>query len=473
MRDQGNAGAAGRIWLTVLVLGVGLLPAGARGQVVTTLAGYPGSGGSADGTGMAASFAYPSGVAVDKGGNVYVADTYANKIRKITPAGVVTTFAGSGNPGSHNGTGTGAAFNSPYGVAVDASRNVYVADTFNDKIRKITPGGVVTPFAGSGSRGDQDGTGTAASFFGPEGVAVDSGGNVYVADTSNKKIRKITPAGAVTTFAGSGAAGSVDGTGTEASFDGPAGLAVDFAGNVFVADSSSNKIRKISPGGLVSTFAGSGAVGSADGLRTAASFNAPSGVAVDGTGNVYVADRGNSKIRKITATGVVSTWAGSGQPGNADGTGTAASFGAPSGVAADASGTLYVTDLVNNNVRKISKLATPCTPDAFTACLIGSRYRVTSHWRNQYAGSQVNTLSAAPLTDGTAAFYLSDADVYEYLIRINTATDNGRAWISIPTFTDVEFWIAVQDMVNGQYDEYHNVPGNRTLIYDPYFFDYP
>jgi hypothetical protein len=114
-----------------------------------------------------------------------------------------------------------------------------------------------------------------------------------------------------------------------------------------------------------------------------------------------------------------------------------------------------------------------CTPDAFTACLIGSRYRVTSHWRNQYNGSQVNTLAAAPLTDATAAFWLTSADIYEYLIRINTATDNGRAWISIPTFTDVEFWIAVQDTVNGQYYEYHSAPGNRTLIYDPYFFVYP
>jgi len=472
MRDQGGTGTAGRIWLATLALGVVLFPAAARAQVVTTLAGS-GSPGSADGTGMAASFNYPTGVAVDGSGNLYVADTDNHKIRKITPAGVVTTLAGSGSPGSQDGTGTAASFNSPYGVAVGAGGNVYVGDTGNNKIRKITPGGVVTTFAGSGSPGEQDGTGTAATFYGPAGLAVDDGGNVFVADAFGNTVRKITSGGVVTTLAGSGTVGDDDGTGAAASFNGPAGLAVDTGGNVYVADALNNKIRKITSGGVVTTFAGSGAQGAAEGTGTAASFFLPSGIALDAAGNSYVADVGNSKIRKVTSAGVVSTWAGSGQPGNADGTGASASFAGPSSVASDTLGTLYVTDLANNNVRKILRLATACTPDAFTACLIGSRYRVTSHWRNQYAGSQVNTLSAATLTDATAAFWLTNAEIYEYLIRINTATDNGRAWISIPTFTDVEFWIAVQDTVNGQYYEYHSAPGNRTLIYDPYFFVYP
>jgi hypothetical protein len=451
---------------------VGLFPAGARAQVVTTLAGS-GATGSADGTGTAASFNYPTGVAVDGSGNLYVADSDNHKIRKISPGGVVTTLAGSGSPGSQDGIGGAASFSSPYGVAVDAGGNVYVGDSGNNKIRKITPAGAVTTFAGSGSPGGQDGTGTAATFNGPAGLAVDGGGNVYVAEAFGNTIRKITSGGVVTTLAGSGASGDDDGTGADASFKSPFGVAVDTGGNVFVADMFNDKIRKITSGGVVTTLAGSGAQGAAEGTGASASFFWPSGIALDAAGNAYVADLGNSKIRKVTSAGVVSTWAGSGQPGKADGTGASASFAGPSSVAAGAGSTLYVTDLANNNVRKISSLATACTPDAFTACLIGSRYRVTSHWRNQYAGSQVSTLSAAPLTDATAAFWLTSADIYEYLIRINTATDNGRAWISIPTFTDVEFWIAVQDTVNGQYYEYHSAPGNRTMIYDPYFFVYP
>ncbi len=176
---------------------------------VTTLAGS-GSYGYADGTGTAASFNLPHGVAVDGSGNVYVADRNNNLIRKITSAGVVTTLAGSGSYGYADGTGTEATFRLPIGIAVDLSDNVYVADQFNHLIRKITSAGVVTTLAGSGSEGSADGTGTAASFKGPSGVAVDLSGNVYVADFENHLIRKITSAGVVTTLAGTGSAGSVN-----------------------------------------------------------------------------------------------------------------------------------------------------------------------------------------------------------------------------------------------------------------------
>ena len=211
---------------------------------VTTFAGS-GSAGSADGTGTAASFYKPSGVAVDGSGNVYVAEYYNHLIRKITSAGVVTTLAGSGSAGSANGTGTAASFYRPYGVAVDGNGNVYVADYYNHLIRKITSAGVVTTLAGSGSQGSADGTGTAASFYNPSGVAVDGSGNVYVADRSNHLIRKITSADVVTTLAGSGSQGSANGTGTAASFTLPYGVAVDASGNVYVADSGNNLIRKI------------------------------------------------------------------------------------------------------------------------------------------------------------------------------------------------------------------------------------
>ena len=313
--------------------------------VVTTLAGTAGSFGSTDGTGAAARFRYPNGVAVDSGGNVYVGDSDNHTIRKITPDGVVSTFAGTAlSSGKTDGTGAAARFKNPRGVAVDSSDNVYVGDTSNHTIRKITPDGVVSTFAGTAEiSGNADGPGTAASFTYPNGVAVDSSGNVYVADTYNHTIRKITPDGVVTTLAGTaGSSGSDDGTAT-ARFNRPYGVAVDSSDNVYVADYNNNTIRKITAGGVVSTLAGTaGSSGSDDGTATAR-FNRPYGVAVDSSNNVYVADTYNNTIRKITAGGVVSTLAGSaGIPGIDDGTGLDARFRRPVGVAVDSSDNVYV-----------------------------------------------------------------------------------------------------------------------------------
>jgi len=318
------------------------------GITVSTFAGS--TSGYADGTGTAAQFYLPVGVAVDALGNVYVADYNNHRIRKITPAGVVSTFAGS-TAGYIDGTGTAAQFYRPVGVAVDALGNVYVADYNNHRIRKITPAGVVSTFAGS-AQGYADGTGTAAQFNFPTGVAVDASGNVYVADRNNHKIRKITPAGVVTTVAGS-TAGYIDGTGTAAQFYSPGGVVVDSSSNIYVADLSNHKIRKITPAGVVTTVAGSTA-GYIDGTGTAARFNNPYNIALDSSGNKYVADLSNHKIRKITPAGVVTTVAGGAQ-GYADGTGTAALFYNPIGVAVDnASGNIYVGDYNNNRIRKIT-----------------------------------------------------------------------------------------------------------------------
>jgi serine/threonine-protein kinase len=320
---------------------------------VTTLAGS-GSRGSTDGQGTLASFENPRGVAVDGSGNVYVADYDDHRIRKITPSGSVTTLAGSGSAGSADGQGKAASFNEPFGVAVDAGGNVYVADSFNYQIRKITPSGSVTTLAGSGDNGSADGQGKAASFFRPMGVAVDGSGNVYVADSNNHRIRKITAGGSVTTLAGSGSAGYGDGQGTAASFNLPNGVAVDGSGNVYVADSLNYRIRKITAGGSVTTLAGSGSAGYGDGQGTSASFSLTIGVTVDAGGNVYVADLTNNRIRKITAGGSVTTLAGSGSAGSADGQGTSASFFSPMGVAVDGSGNVYVADVTNNRIRKIT-----------------------------------------------------------------------------------------------------------------------
>src|SRR5439155_440578 len=258
-----------------------ITPAGA----VTTLAGSAGQSGAADGAGSAARFYYPEGVAVDGAGNVYVADWGNYTIRKITSAGAVTTLAGSaGQSGTEDGTGTAARFDYPTGVAVDSAGNVYVADSYNNTIRKITPAGAVTTLTGSaGEFGSGDGIGRGARFNDPIGVAVDSAGNVYVADSNNHTIRKVTSAGAAATLAGSaGQMGSGDGTGTAARFNDPTGLAVDSDGNVYVSDTHNYTIRKITPAGVVTTLAGSaGQDGGVDGLGSAAQFDYPFGVAVD------------------------------------------------------------------------------------------------------------------------------------------------------------------------------------------------
>ncbi|MGA2016658.1 MAG: immunoglobulin domain-containing protein, partial [Opitutaceae bacterium] len=327
------------------------------GGVVTTLAGTAGKSGSADGTGPAAQFATPGNVAVDTGGNVYVADQLNDTIRKITPAGVVTTLAGDATvAGKNDGTGMGARFDNPYGIAVDGSDNVYVADTYNCTIRKITSAGVVTTLAGTaGAIGAKDGTGSAAQFNYPTGVAVDGEGNVYVADIDNDTIRKVTPSGVVTTLAGAvGLTGFADGTGAAAEFNAPIDVAVDGGGNVYVADVDNYTVRKITPSGVVTTLAGSPGQGYADGTGSAAQFYYPEDLAIDGNGNLYVVDSDNSTIRKVTPAGVVTTIAGTpGDFGSADGTGPAAQFYYPYAAALDGNGNLFVTDQGNETIRKL------------------------------------------------------------------------------------------------------------------------
>jgi hypothetical protein len=373
---------------------------------VTTLAGTAGVTGGADGTDAAAQFNGPSGICADNAGNLYVADTYNDTIRKIVVAtGVVSTIAGTaGSGGSANGGGPAAQFLYPQGIATDNAGNLYVADTYNDVIRRIVIAGaavstvaggfnrpvglvvdsagnvdvasygsqtisqvvaatgMVTTLAGTaGVSGSKDGTGTAAQFnFSYQtGLAADSAGNLYVGDTSNDTVRKIVIAtGAVTTLAGKvRSGGSADGTGTAALFNQPGGVAVDGAGNLYLADSGNSTIREmIIATSAVTTLAGSAVVaGSADGSGAAALFNSPFGVAADNAGNLYVADAGNDIIRQIViATGAVTTLAGkAGTGGSADGSGPSALFESPYGVAADNAGNLYVADSGNDTIRQI------------------------------------------------------------------------------------------------------------------------
>ncbi len=310
--------------------------------------------GSTDAVGANASFNYPSGIVADSSGNLFIADTGNSKIRKITPAGVVSTIAGGDSNGSTDAVGTDASFNFPSGIAIDSNNNLFVTDAGNNKIRKITPAGVVSTVAGSGLSGSTDAVGANASFKHPSAIAIDSSNNLFVTDAGNNKIRKITPAGAVSTVAGSGVAGDTDAVGINASFDDPSAITIDSSNNLFVTDAGNNKIRKITPAGVVSTVAGSGSFGSTDAVGTDASFDDPSAITIDSSGNLFVADSGNSKVRKITPAGVVSTIAGSGLLGDTDAVGTDASFNHLAGITMDGSGNLFVTDSRSSKIRKIT-----------------------------------------------------------------------------------------------------------------------
>jgi streptogramin lyase len=321
---------------------------------VITFAGS-GTGGFVNATRTFASFQYPTGMCINADGFIFIADRENNAIRKVTPLGDVSTLAGTGSPGIVNDKDAAAKFSAPNGLAIDASGNVYVADQGNSVIREILTTGTVVTFAGKGSGGAANGKADTATFRGPAAIAFDSGGNLFVADEGNNLIRKITPQGIVSTFAGSGKNGSANGQDTLASFSEPVGLAVDASNNVYVADEGNNLIRKITPAGAVTTFAGSGASGNADGVGTSASFNEPTGLAADANGNVYVADSNNNLIRKIASDGTVTTFAGSGQLGFANGALTSASFSAPQGLVVDVYGNVYVTDSGNNLLREITQ----------------------------------------------------------------------------------------------------------------------
>ena len=311
--------------------------------MVSTLAGT-GQSGYQNGAATSSNFYSPFGVVSDASGNVYVADTNNLVIRKISADGVVSTVAGSGQSGYLDGAGTAATFVYPISIAIDSLGNLYVGDRGNEsgKIRKISPTGVVTTLAGTGAQGHQDGAGNQASFFSVEGVSVDAAGNVYVADRSNNKIRKVTPQGVVSTYAGTGGAGSTDGAAAVASFNMPRGLALDASGNLYVSDYGSGTVRKISVSGNVSTVA--------------SGFSSPMGIAIDALGKLYVLDNSN-KVYVINTSGQVSTFAGTGRTGAVNGQLLTSTFSGPVGLHISSSGDFYIAETGNNDIRKISRTA--------------------------------------------------------------------------------------------------------------------
>ena len=347
-------------------------------QYISTFAGhktadtgaYAGDGGLA----INAQLNSCTAVAVDGAGNVYIADKGNNVVRKVNTAGIISTFAGIGAAGfgGNGGNATAALLNMPTSVATDGAGNLYISDQGNNRIRKVTPFGIISTFAGNGIAtytGDAD-SAHLASINGPEGIAVDVSGNLLIADAGNHVIRRVSTSGIISTVAGSGVIGNSGdgGSALAARLYNPSGIATDVTGNIYIADVLNNKIRKVSSSGVISTFAGTGTAGNTGngGAAVAASLRFPSGVATDGLGNVYIADQGNYNVRVVTASGVISNYAGTSTSGY-DGDGglaTSAKLGSPKTVYVDGWGRVYIADNTNHVIRTITSAASVGTVSA-------------------------------------------------------------------------------------------------------------
>ena len=334
------------------------------GGAIYTVAGNGESGFSGDGNAATnAALDGPADIALDASGNLFIADTSNNRIRKVGANGIITTVAGNGDIGyaGDGGAATAASLDSPSGVAVDAVGNLLIVDTYDERIRKVSSDGIITTLAGNGHLG-YSGDGAAAvnaSLYYPKGVAVDAAGNVFIADDGNQRIRKVDTNGIITTVAGNGYSGFAGDTGaaTNASLANPQGVAVDAFGNLFIADTGNNRIREVGANGIIITVAGDGTEGySGDGSPAAsASLDGPEGVTVDALGNLFIADTGNSVIRKVYTNGIITTLAGNGTAAYSGdgGTPTNASFSYPEGVAVDALGDLFIADSANQVIRQV------------------------------------------------------------------------------------------------------------------------
>ena len=366
------------LFFAVILCGIVLYGFGANAQrgIITTVAGNGIIGDSGDGwAAMTAELYYPMGVALDASGNFYIVDGN-NRIRKVNTSGVITTIAGSGTAGysGDGGAATAAELDNPAGVAVDAVGNVYIADNGNGRIRKVNISGVITTVAGNGTIGyaGDGGAATAAELYNAYSVAVDGSGNIYIADYGIGRIRKVNTSGIITTIAGNGIFGySGDGgAATAAELNGPSGVAVDGSGNVYIAVDGDSRIRKVNTSGIITTLAGNGTLGfSGDGgAATAAELRNADVVAVDRSGNVYIADGYNQRIRQVNSSGFITTFAGNGTHGYSGdgGAATAAELNEPYGVAVDASGNVYIADSYNNRIRKVT-IVPSVIADSFAA----------------------------------------------------------------------------------------------------------
>lgn len=371
--------------------------------ILTVVAGNGMSGYSGDGEpATSASLGSPSGVAVDALGNLYIADW--GRIRKVTPGGFISAVAGGGYAGD-GGLATAAGLGTPWGVAVGPDGSLYVSEYSSHRVRKVSPSGIITTVAGTGVCGmsGDSGPATAATLCFPEGLAVDSQSNLYIADYNNNRIRKVNSWGTITTVAGGGSAGD-GGPATAASLPNPAGVAVDTSGNLYIAQYSGSSIRKVGADGKITTVAGSFTEGfSGDGgAATAAAFRFPEGVAVGTSGDLYIADTGNLRVRHVAANGTVSTLAGNGlfKYSGDGGPATSASLNQPGHVALGSDGSLYIADSGNNRIRKVS-------PSGTVVTIAGTGTRGFSGDGGPAAGATLNNPFGVAV-DGAGNVYFSD-----------------------------------------------------------------
>ncbi|MCD6010628.1 MAG: Leucinerich repeat protein-like protein [Flavipsychrobacter sp.] len=417
-------------------------------QTISTFAGngtgaLAGDGGAA----TAASLRFPYNISIDGAGNKYIADWGNHVIRKITPSGTITRFAGTGVPafGGNGGPATAALLNQPADIAFDGSGNLYFSDNGNNMIRKIDGSGTITTIVGTGSPGSggDGGAATAATITYPRGIAFDPAGNLYFADAANEVIRKVTASGIISRVAGNGTAGMAGdgGPATAAQLNYPQDVICDASGNLYIADKDNHKVRMVTPAGIISTFAGVGASGFTGdgGPASAAHLFYPSGLYIDTYGNMYVGDGGNNRVRKIKPSGIISTVAGTGTYGFSGdgGPATAATMKSPNGTAKDASGNLYICDEGNHRVRKVTP--TPITLSGSGTVCVGSTATLTASetggtWTSGITG-YATVGSSSGIVTGVAAGIVNITYVESGITSIKTITVNSLPSPITGTFT--------------------------------------
>jgi len=328
-------------------------PPGGSAATVITISGFSGNRTLTDGPADQAEFGFPRDLLMDDEWNLYISDSGNRAIRMMTPDGVVTTFAGTGEFGNEDGPRNEATLGSPNQMVWHENGDMYFTDRTTHFVRKISSDGIVSTIAGTGARSSVDGPVDRATFELPNGIVIDADGNIYVSDTGGNTIRMITPDGNVVTVAGSGEFGFAEGNARNAAFRWPGSMIMDGEGNIILSDIRNHMIRKLAPNGDVMVIAGTGERGFADGEALQAQFNDPGALLLADNGSIYVADIRNHRIRKISADGVVTTIAGTGEEGFTDGPALEATFNAPFGLAFDQDGNLFVSDLENNRIRKI------------------------------------------------------------------------------------------------------------------------
>ena len=421
--------------------------------IITTVAGNGGSGFSGEtGDATSAGLVLPYSVAVDSIGNLWIADAGSNRVRKVTIDGIIATFAGGGTEGfgGDGGSATDAQLLLPVGIALDGAGNLLIADSNNNRVRRVTPAGIISTVAGNGAAGfgGDGGTAVAAQLFLPYGVAMDVAGNLFIADTANNRVRKVTPDGIISIVAGNGTEGSFGdgGLATFAELFFPAGVAVDRAGNLLIADTGNNRIRKVTPDGFITTVAGNGTAGfSGDaGAATSAQLTLPNAIAVDSAGNLFIADTGNNCIRKVTPAGIITTVAGNGTAGfGGDGrAATSAQLDSPSGIAIDGTGNLFIADSNNERIRKVTYVAIPTFSITDRGGTSSTSLGTVPSTLAGYGGIQPDAGSSTPSGLAIFGFRENGILVSEAGVPATPAIQSGRIYAEVNGLVDTGLAIA-------------------------------